>query len=144
LTSSDDSDCCPEAVRLLLHQRVTDFEELEILLLLLRQPEGRYTVRATADQLRIPAELVAQSMDALCAHGLLVRFDDGPSYQFRPASAELTDDCEALRGLYDKDRFAIVRLMGHLAIERVRKSTPIAFANAFRFRKPPSGGGSGA
>lgn len=144
MSPSDSSDGCPEPVRLLLRERVTDFEELEVLLLLMRRPEARATVRAAADETRLPTDLVERAVAALCACGLLVRFEEGPSYLYRPASASLAADCEQLRRVYDEDPLAIVRIMSRLAIERVRMSTPSAFANAFRFRKPPTGDGSGA
>lgn len=138
------SDEFPEPVRRLLSERVTDFEGLEVLLHLVRRPEARSTIRVVADEVRLSRDVVARSMEVLCERELLARFDDGASYQYRPATPELAAACDALRALYDEDRFAIVKLMGRLAIERLRKSAPTAFANAFRIRKPPSGGDSDA
>jgi hypothetical protein len=144
LSPVNPSDEIPEPVRRLLLERVTDFEELEVLLHFLRHPDARSTVRDVADEVRLSRDVVARSVAALCARELLARLDDGSAYQYRPGTPELASSCEALRQLHNEDRFAIVKLMGRLAIERLRQSAPKAFANAFRIRKPPSGGDSDA
>jgi hypothetical protein len=129
------SDDVPEAVKALLIAHITDFEELELLLLLQRSPDDVWALDAAATQLRVPVPLVENAAEALRAHGLLS--GNGVGYRFAPSSPALRDACDQLRASYDQDRFAIVTLMSRLAVERLRSSAARAFASAFRIRKPP-------
>lgn len=101
---------------------------LELLLLLKRQPRPWAPSELVA-ALRASELIVAQSLDALTAAGL-VAADETKSAAYRPASARLGDLVDGAESLYARSPDAVRRLIvgasaGGLA----------AFADAFRLRK---------
>jgi hypothetical protein len=130
-------DGVPATVKQLLVEDVTDFDELELLLLLQRDAARTWTVDAAAEQRRVPVAVVERAADALCARRLIAADADG--YRFAPSTPALRDACEQLRAAYDEDRYEIVALMSRLAVERMRNSAARAFASAFKIRKPTGG-----
>ena len=125
----------PEAVRRLLVERISGFEDLELLLLLCREPDRPWTPAAAAEKLGIADTVVETAFTALVQRELAAGVGGG-AYTFAPAVPSLRSACEQLRTIHEQDRFRIVGLMAETAFERIRHATTKAFADAFLIRKP--------
>lgn len=102
---------------------------MELLFLLLRDPERHWSSPELVDALRASELVVSQAVDALHSAGLIVRESDD-CVRYGPASDDLHDLVVASQALYVKSPDAVLRL-----IMRSRSDNLVAFADAFRFRK---------
>jgi len=127
----------PEDVRLLL-LLVGDYEELEVLLRLVRAPERAWTEAELAAE--TTAE-VGRAMERLVAAGLAEFLDDDTRIvRYRPASGELDRKVRLLAGVYAENPLSVIRFMTTTSIERLRTSAARAFADAFLLRRPKKDG----
>lgn len=120
----------PEDVRALLRTCVGSYEELEVLLLLAREPGDAVTAAAVADRVRAPVPVVAAALGTLVGAGLVEAGPDGATFRYLPS----TDLGAAVAQLVEEARenpVAIIRVMSANAIERIRMSAVDMFADAF-------------
>ena len=130
----------PEAVRQLLREHVNGFEQLEILLLAVRDPGKSWTAEAVAAELRIDARVVEEALDELHDRGLFARGLAPRSYVYRPSSPSLDQAVRELVRIHGEDRLALMEVMCATALERLRTMTLRKFADAFRLRRPKDDG----
>ena len=143
--TGDHLESLPPEVRRLLEERVKGLEHLELLILVCRGSERSWTASEAAQKIGLPAAQVVTAFGELHSSQLVMPTADGrQSFRFHPSTPALRHACVELLRRYDEDRFALIMIMGQLAMERVRRSAARAFADAFRIRKPPTGGGSDA
>lgn len=120
----------PEDVRALLRTCVGSYEELEVLLLLAREPGDPVTAPAVADRVRAPVPVVVAALGTLVDAGLVEADPDGATFRYRPradlgaAVAQLVEEAR-------ENPVAIIRVMSANAIERIRMSAVNMFADAF-------------
>ena len=107
-------------LRQFLFDNVASYDELELLLLLQRQPELDWTVAMAAQELGLLADGCQVALENLAAHGLLVLGVNPVTFRYSPASTQLGEGAEQLERAYRKDRFVIVQLMTTNAMDRVR------------------------
>lgn len=120
----------PEDVRALLRTCVSSYEELEVLLLLAREPDEHVTAAAVADRVRVPVPAVVAALDTLVDAGLLEADRAAGTFGYRPRA----DRAAAVARLLEEARenpVAIIRVMSTNAIERIRLSAVNMFADAF-------------
>ena len=120
----------PEDVRALLRACVGSYEELEVLLLLAREPGDCVTASAVADRVRAPVPVVAAALGTLVDAGLVEAGPDGATFRYLPSTglgAAVTRLVEEAR----ENPVAIIRVMSANAIERIRMSAVNMFAEAF-------------
>ena len=137
---SDSSDL-PEDVRILLHEHIETYEQLEVLLLLRRERYEAWTPEALAARLHVAEALVQPALSTLKAAGLVTT--DGTSdsaghprrYAYRPASSGLDATVGILDREYAERPISIIRLMSANSIERVRTAALHTFADAFILNK---------
>ena len=103
--------------------------DLEVLRYLSRSPAAGHAPAAIVAAMRASEVVVANSLSALLAAGLIVREPDG-SARYAPASEELDALTRGADALYSRSPDAVRRLI-------VTAATPglSAFADAFRLRK---------
>ena len=121
-------------LRQFLLDNVATYDELEVLLLLQRQPELDWAVNAAAQALGLPTEACQVALENLAAHGLLVLGRNPVTFRYAPASKELAEAAEKLQRAYRKDRFAIVQLMTTNAMDRVRAAALDRLGGALQLR----------
>jgi hypothetical protein len=102
---------------------------LELLLLLHRDPQRKWTFAELVHELRSSEVVVAQSVDRLVAAGLALAETDG-SVRYGPATPEQDDLVTQLEEEYRKTPAAIRRLILQNPVEMLR-----TFADAFKLKK---------
>jgi hypothetical protein len=121
----------PPEVRDLVARRLNGMEEVEVLLLLAKEPTA-LSVDEIRKRLRLPeSALPMASVTRLVANELVMEEQGaGPRrYRYQPATQELRRAVEALAIAYNERPVTLVRLVYH------RPSPAQSFADAFRFRK---------
>lgn len=122
-------------LRQFLFDNVATYDELEVLLLLERQPEPAWTINAAAQALGVSADACQVALENLAAHGLLVLGGDPITFRYAPASRQLREGAGQLQHACRKDRFAIVQLMTTNAMDRVRAAALDKFEGALQLRE---------
>lgn len=135
------ADQLPQAVLLLLHERITTFEQLEIMLLLRAHPEKEWNAPTLSATTGIPIELTHESLMKLAAGGLLEPSGSGPiAFRFRPRQPDIGEAIDALALAYHEQRALVMSTMSMNAIERIRSGTIRAFADSFVLGKKKDDG----
>jgi hypothetical protein len=127
----------PPAVRSLIQQYVSGFEELEALLFLFRRRGQHCSPEALAAELQTRAEDLTAGLEKLAAAGMLA--SESGAYSYPVGQVPSDSALEWLSSAQESHRLAILRFMTECAIERMRSSAWTAFADAFRFRGRPRG-----
>ena len=128
---------CPpeidEAVLTLLRDKITSFEQLEIVLLLRGRREEALSAVAIAQLLRVSDSAAEEALDHLYRHDFLSirREADQPGFVYSPASASLGDAVDQLAVSYEQNTLAVIKQMSSNSLERVRTEAIRTFADAF-------------
>ena len=121
----------------LLRDVIDSFEKLETAMYLVRERGAARSTAEIAAATGLPTDEVVEAVRALDADGI-VR-EAGGRWSLvadGPRAADVTD----LFGRYERDRVEVVRLMGTLAVERIRSRAARLFADAFVVRAPKKKG----
>ncbi|MEP7247010.1 MAG: hypothetical protein ABI885_25460 [Gammaproteobacteria bacterium] len=130
------ADSLPAAVHTLLREHVMSFEQLEIILLLHRQPRQGWSATEISEDRRIPLELVADALTGLETSKLIRRIGNaGERVQLSPAEPATADAVRALALAYQDQHASVMSSMSMNAIERIRSRTLRAFSDSFVFGK---------
>lgn len=130
----------PDGVRDLLTHRIDSFEKLEIVLALRSTTDGPWSIEKLAGSLGLAPEDVRDAMRELRSVALVDVSRTG-HVQLAPHDHAVV---EALAKTYAEDRFTVARIMGEIAMGRIRHMAAQVFADAFLIRKkPPRGGNDG-
>lgn len=103
--------------------------DLELLRYLRRTPDQNHHPATLVTGLRASELVVANSLSALLAAGLIVTDADG-SARYAPANQDLDQLCSAAEQLYNRSPDAVRRMIVTAASPGIS-----AFADAFRLRK---------
>ncbi|HEY8430978.1 MAG TPA: winged helix-turn-helix domain-containing protein [Sandaracinaceae bacterium] len=126
----------PEDARRLLASRINSVEQLEILLLLRRDPARSWTPSALAEELRSSEPSVAKRLADLRRGGLVEVVPSSPeAYRYAPAAAWLSAAVDSLAQLYAESPYRVIDLIFAKPIDNLR-----VYADAFRYRKDDSDG----
>lgn len=138
MTEADD---LPEDVRALLHEHIESYEQLEVLLLLLRERYEEWTIEGLAARLHVRAELIAPALEGLKASGLVAvtAATPAPRFAYRPTSSGMDAAAGRLDWEYLERPIRIIQLMSTNAIERLRTAALHTFADAFVLNKKKDG-----
>lgn len=117
----------PDEVKALVLEHIDSIDQLEVLLLLFRQPHHDYDPEGVASELRIAPQAAIERLRDLHARGLIERNERG--YRFG-AETERNRRIFALSQAYLERRVALINLIFSKPTEKLR-----TFANAFRLRK---------
>jgi hypothetical protein len=128
-----------ELLQAFLHDSISSYEELEALLLLVRESHRGWTDNELAEALKVQVDAITPAVDALAAVEGLLDVDDQTGQRrcrYAPKSAILRQVTEELASAYVEQRLAIVQLMSANALNRVRGAAMLRLANAFRIERP--------
>jgi hypothetical protein len=121
----------PEAVARFLGDHIRSVMQLELLMLLSREPERWWTADSVNRELRSSIEACAQDLRMLAKEGLAeVIADADPRYRYRLARAEDEPVMARLTELFRTHFHALV----HAVYARRRRDVR-AFADAFKIKK---------
>jgi Mn-dependent DtxR family transcriptional regulator len=126
----------PANVRDLL-QRVDTFEKLELIVLLCKA-RAAVSVTELALRLKLGREVIRQAVSELRSVAL-VDLTSTDSVQLLPPTERDRDAVDELVKVYEEDRLAVVKVLGEIAMQRIRNMASQAFADAFVLRKKPRG-----
>jgi hypothetical protein len=127
----------PDDVLALLHDRVSSFEELEVLLLTRRDPSRAWSVDAIALSLNLRAEEADAALTKLVVLGLMRKDESGLVY----SPGDYSETIDRLARAYEENRMQLMKQMTANAIERLRTGAARAFARAFVIRRGGKGDG---
>ena len=123
-----------QPLRELLQQRLTTTDQIEIVLLLRRNPGRSWAASEVAAELRSAPESAAMRLFLLASSGLVLFEAAGlPRYRYEPADAALDALLAELETVYADDPAAVTAIVGAPAPDPIR-----SFADAFRLK---GGGG---
>jgi len=121
----------PQSVRAFIDQRIGSIFQLEVLLLLHRNPGRDFTAEDVAHELRIEPSWAALCLAQLQAGGLLVAAEGPPlRYHYGPRTADLDDTTNQLARVYSTHRVSITAMIFSKPPDPLK-----SFADAFRLRK---------
>lgn len=124
----------PPSLRQFLMDVVHTYDELEILLLLYSRRPQADTAQGVAETLSFTPDAAGMALDHLTERGVLVRSATTPAEFHFPAGSAFEATTAELRRSYAESRIAIVQLMSQNALDRLKKSALLTFAEAFRLR----------
>ena len=119
-----------------LFDRVTTYEELEILLLLQRKAGQAFSVAGVAKELGASTEDCRAALQNLERQGLLTSAEEPPRFRYAPSDSVLAQRVEELAAAYQDQRILVIQMMSRNAVARVRTAAIHTFADAFRLRGP--------
>lgn len=117
-------------VREFVSEHVQSAEELDILLLLQREPERKWTALDVSKAIYTVPASATMRLERLVSEGLLSSSGGSdPAYSYSPASAQLGARVTALAAAYRTDRVSVIKLIFS------RPADPVeSFSEAFRLR----------
>ncbi len=124
----------PDDVCRFIKRHIHTLEQLEILLLLFRDPTRAWSAAELAAELRTNAESVRSRLGPMLTDGLAVATTSAtPTYHFQPTSDRLTEQVRRLIQIYRERRVAVIT-----QIFAPSSGTGRVFADAFRIKKGDS------
>ena len=118
-------------LRNFLAQRLSTVEQIEIVLLLMRDPSRAWTAMEVAESLGTAPESAAMRLFLLASGGLLLFEPAGvPRYRYAPQSGETGTLLADLAALYPENRDAFAAQLGGATADPIR-----SFADAFKLKK---------
>ena len=113
-----------------MQQRLSSIDQIEIVLLLMRDPSRAWTAPEVAAAVGTPPESAAMRLFLLASSGVLTFEAAGmPKYRYTGTDPETHALLAELAGLYESDRGAVASLVGAPA-DPLR-----SFADAFKLKK---------
>lgn len=120
-----------EEIRSFIKQYITSLEQLEILLLLSKEPERSWTVQQVFNITQSNLTSIAERLKNLALAGFLVMEDKSVAiFRFQPNSAEIAGHVAALQRAYAASKYKVVE-----AIFSAPQSQARQFADSFKIRK---------
>lgn len=120
-----------QPLRELLQQRLTTTDQIEIVLLLRRNPGRSWAASEVAAELRSAPESAAMRLFLLASSGLVLFEAAGlPRYRYEPGEAALDALLAELDTVYADDPAAVTAIVGAAAPDPIR-----SFADAFRLKR---------
>jgi hypothetical protein len=118
-------------LRLFLEQRLSSFDQLEVVLLLRREPGRAWTAPEVSKALGTAPEPAAMRLFLLASAGLITFEPSGvPKYRYTPGDSETESLLDELTSVYERDRSAISTIVGAPPPDPLR-----SFADAFKWKK---------
>jgi hypothetical protein len=126
----------PERVKAFIADHIHSLGQLEILLLLQRNPSKEFDAAEVAGELRIERSWASPRLADLKTRGILISNSAAqPKYRYEPNSPALLRTIDELASIYLSHRVSITTLIFAKPPEALR-----SFADAFRIRKERSDG----
>jgi hypothetical protein len=118
-------------VQSFIKEHITSIEQLEVLLLLQRDPGKQWTAEELSRTLYISVEAAAHRLNDFCAKGFCVTEEEpGPRYRYNPGIGHLDSVIRDLRTEYERRRVRVINLVFSNPNDQLR-----SFSDAFKFRK---------
>jgi hypothetical protein len=123
------SDRLPAPIESFIREQIGSIAELELLLLLAREPARDWRTEDAAKSLAVSPDAIRGFFDRFRARGLCEARDE--TFRFAPRTQELADLVAAVNDSYQQRRLTVINLIYAGPVEKFQ-----SFADAFRFRRP--------
>jgi hypothetical protein len=133
------TDEIPAHVQRFMYERITTYEQLEILVRL-AESQAAADVNSIAQSLGISPDAALEALDALGSASLVAKLGRGQGYKYSPGEAALDTATKQLVATYRANRFAVVKAMTDNSLQRLRGSTLHTFAECFLIGGPKKDG----
>jgi predicted ArsR family transcriptional regulator len=130
----------PQEIKAFIAEHIDSVMQLEVLLLLLKEPQRSFSGGDLARELRIDPAWANNQLIDLAARGLLVQDAAGaggggaegvePKYRYQTRTPELHRAVTGLAQEYADRRVSVISLIFSKPVDKIR-----SFADAFRIRK---------
>jgi hypothetical protein len=121
----------PEDVAQFILNHIDSIAQLEALLLLRREPDGRWSASTLAQRIYADEKETVDAVEGLCAAGLAIALGGNPTlYRYEPISPGLRHLVDLTANVYAKHLVPITNLIHSKPKTRVQE-----FADAFKIRK---------
>jgi hypothetical protein len=129
------SDQADDALRAFVANHIPSVAQLELVLLLQREPQRQWTAEQAARVFGLSPEMTGQLFSDLCRGGLAAASKDGdPQYRYAPRTAELDLLVQRTATFYQERRVTLIQWIYSPPVDRLR-----SFADAFDLRKKKEG-----
>ena len=120
-----------EELRVFIKQHITSLEELEILLLLHKEPNRSWTIEQVFKVTQSNLDSVAERLKNLAQFGLLAMEGTAPLiFRFKPGSPELEQRTSELQQAHALSKYKVIE-----AIFSAPQSQAQKFADSFKIKK---------
>ena len=133
------TDEIPPDVQRFLYERITSYEQLEILVRLAESPAGQ-DLNSLASALGISPDAALEALTTLVDAKLVARLGGEQAYRYAPRELALDTVAKQLAALYRAQRFAVVKVMTDNSLQRLRGSALHTFAECFLIGGPKKDG----
>lgn len=121
----------PDSAKQFLSRYIHSLEELELLLLLRRQPDRGWTVAQAYEVIRSSRRSLEKRLQTFVDDGFLVEETGSPrAFRYAPSSEELRAAVEQIAASYQISRVRVIEAIFAPEIDPVQ-----TFADAFKLRK---------
>lgn len=121
----------PPHVKTLILDHIDSVGQLDVLLLLQRDPKKKWRAASVASELRTDPTWAMDQLEILHARGLLQTIPGPePAYFYHPSTPALEDAIRGLARAYAERRVSIINIIISKPDDRIQ-----VFADAFRLRK---------
>lgn len=118
-------------VKAFIREHIASVEQLEVLLLLFRDPAKEWDAASLSKELYISPESAASRLDDFHARNLAARTGDpAPKYRYKPNGAVADRVIRDLATTYELRRVRVINEIFSNPIDNLR-----SFADAFKFKK---------
>ena len=124
-----------DEARQFLIEHIATYDELEVLLCLLRRRNEELQPSHLASDVGIPEAVCLLALEKLLARRVAGRSADGKAFRFAPATDTLARGAIALDRAYHSSPVNVIRAMSENALQRLRSSAVRAFPDLPRARK---------
>jgi hypothetical protein len=124
-------DAIPTHIRHFLRDHIRSVVQLELLLMMHKEPERAWKIDEAGEQLYIPGSFAGPLLESLRAAGLVAVTDEnGPRYRFAPQAAHLGPLVDELAAVYQERPVSTIHAIYTGPADNLQQ-----FADAFRIRK---------
>jgi len=114
-----------------IKQYITSLEQLEILLLLYKQPDRSWTIEEVFKVIQTNLDSVAARLTGLVSSGLAVaETPDHPTFRFHPQTDEIAQRVAELQKAYSSSKYKIIETIFAPTRDQAQK-----FADSFKIRR---------
>ena len=119
----------PNEVVEFISAHIASMEQLEVLLLVSRQPDREWSPEAVFTEIQSSHASIVQRLREFSEQGLLIQ--PAPlKFRYSPRSEPLANAVRALAAVYKEKRVKVIELIYRKPVDDVQ-----SFADAFKFRK---------
>ena len=120
-----------EELKEFIEQYLTSLEQLEILLLLYKEPDRPWTIDEVYKVTQTNHASVAERLKTLASSGLIMtEGTENPVFRFRPGPTELTRRISELQKAYTLSKYKVVEAIFSAPHDQAQK-----FADSFKIRR---------